>query len=291
MVLAGTYGTGVAKYEASGDIWEPMNRGLKGANIKDASTHPTNPEIIYAGGEGLIVKSVDSGRTWQQVWGGYDSIEAMAINPHSPDTIFAVGFESWKSTDGGLSCNQMASQAGFPKHILVFEKNPQFVYVQYASGVGRSIDGGETWSEYGMSTFSIMMPYDLCGGLAMDPKHPYRLYGARYGVGMMKSKNGAYMTLDLGENWTFAGLSKRDVSCLTFSTGYPKALCAGTYSDGRGTGGVFRSTDGGSTWSELNDGLPPQHRDIWRLTSDRAGLGILLAVSFKGRLFAAQDLP
>jgi len=138
-------------------------------------------------------------------------------------------------------------------------------------GVWRTTDGGVTWEALtdGLPTTSI-------GALALDPSDENTIYAgtgegnfanhSRYGLGLYKSTDG-------GDTW--AQLAESDFSGRTFSRivvdpangqtvyaavtragGFPELAAAKLHPGRNGDVGVFRSTDGGVSWSRLGGGLP-----------------------------------
>jgi photosystem II stability/assembly factor-like uncharacterized protein len=234
-----------------GGVWRSTNFGTTWVNITDGTlpsssgsigaiaVAPSNANIIYVGtgesdiradvitGDG-VYRSVDAGKTWTAA-GLADTrtISAIAVDPRNPDVVFA-------------------SSMGH-----VFAANPD-------RGVFKSTDGGKSWKK-------VLFVDDDTGAidLAMDPKHPDTLYATMwqaYRTPWLLSSggpgSGLYKTTDGGAHWTD----------LTHTPGFPTgvlgrmgvAVAASApqtvYLIAQAKdGGVFRSTNGGATWSHVND--------------------------------------
>jgi len=144
--------------------------------------------------------------------------------------------------------------------------NPQDTNIIYAGapcgGLWKSTDGGNTWS----SNSSDLLPSISIGDIAIDPLHPDILYaatgdsygneyygqgtgdfwGGTYSAGIMKSTDG-------GISWSPTGMSYDQTDAdliyrIVLNPIYPDTLFAGT------RGGLFRSFDGGATWTNLKHG-------------------------------------
>ncbi|HNQ22810.1 MAG TPA: hypothetical protein PKK06_06935 [Phycisphaerae bacterium] len=146
-------------------------------------------------------------------------------------------------------------------------------YIGAASGgVWRTLDGGLTWAP-----LTDHLPAAAIGAMAIDPTNDNIVYA---GTGEANFANhclyglGVYKTTDGGESWTilagetFGGrtFSRLQISptnpqvlfaAVTHAGGfYPTRNAAKNHPGADGPVGVFRSTDGGVTWSHLTNGIP-----------------------------------
>jgi photosystem II stability/assembly factor-like uncharacterized protein len=132
--------------------------------------------------------------------------------------------------------------------LAVHPRHPNIYYAgTYGGGVYRSVDHGRSWTS---ASAGLSNPYIL--SLAIDPFDPNKVYAGTY-------FNGVFKTNDAGQSWqpTGSGLNKDPiVYTLAIDPQTPTILYAGTRRGGTlGDGGVFRSTDGGQSWSAKNRGL------------------------------------
>ncbi len=150
--------------------------------------------------------------------------------------------------------------------------NPNLYFAGGADGgVWRTTDGGATWLP-----LTDHMPCSAIGALAIDPTNENVIYAgtgeanfanhSRYGVGIYKSTNGGDSWTQLAES-TFAGRSfsrividptnpQRIFAAVTRAGGFPELAAAKGHPQATGPVGLFRSLDGGSSWTHLSPALP-----------------------------------
>jgi photosystem II stability/assembly factor-like uncharacterized protein len=135
---------------------------------------------------------------------------------------------------------------------VINPQNPQEMYAgSWGGGVFKSTDGGANWQR---SSSGLIDGY--IQSLAMDPKTPTTIYAGMYGYGV-------YKTTDGGDTWqaTGPGLNSNPVVYdLQVDPQNPNNIYAGTRSQTAvfappWGGGAYKSTNGGSTWTAINNGL------------------------------------
>lgn len=228
--------------------------------------------------------SLFSSLTWRNVGPnrGGRSI-AVAATPSRPLEYYfgATGGGVWKTTDAGNSWNPVGdgqfatSSAGALDQCYA---NPDVVWVGFGEvqlrgnvipgdGVYRSTDAGETWEHRGLASSTGQQ---MVGRVRIDPNDCNRVYvavlGDPYGP---NDERGVYRTTDGGATWErilHRGNQAGAVD-LVLDPSNPRTLYAGFWQvyrkewklDSGGPGsGLWKSTDGGDTWTELtrNPGLP-----------------------------------
>src|SRR5213592_977302 len=220
-----------------------------------------------------------SGMQWRVV-GPFRGGRALAIEgvPDDPNTWYfgAVAGVVWKRTDGGATWvpvfdKQDISSIGA---IAVAPSDHNTVYVgtgeaairgntTYGTGVYKSVDAGKNWKNIGLRDTRQI------GALIVHPNNPDIVYVAALGHAFgPNSERGIFRTTDGGKTWAKV-LSKDENTGgidIVFDPHNPNTLFAALwqarrqpwfFSSGGPGSGLYRSTDGGTTWQELHgNGLP-----------------------------------
>ncbi|HEX8243471.1 MAG TPA: hypothetical protein VF541_08250, partial [Longimicrobium sp.] len=190
----------------------------------------------------------------------------------------ATGGGLWKTTDGGTTWKPMTDRALTSSSVgavAVCEANPDVVYVgmgetelrgniMQGDGVWKSTDAGKTWTHVGLEQTQAIAririhPTDCDRAWVAALGHPYG----------PSPERGVYRTADGGRTWqkTLFRNDRTGAVDLVLTPGRPDTLYAALWevsrtswslSSGGPGSGLFRSTDGGKTWSEItrNAGLP-----------------------------------
>lgn len=211
----------------------------------------------------------------------------------------AAGAQTWQ--DLGPAPISNGSYTGRISAIAASPGDPNRYFVAGADGgVWRTTDGGQTWTP-----LTDRMPTSAMGALAIDPSDPNVIYAgtgegnhanhSRYGLGLLKSQDGGATWQQLAES-VFAGRCftalvvdpsnrQRLYAGITNAGGFPEKAAARLHPLRNGPVGVFRSTDGGSTWSQLTTGIPNQA--CTDLAIDPTNPNIVYAAI--GRIFGSPD--
>ncbi len=192
--------------------------------------------------------------------------------------VVGIGISAATATGGGWTeLGPAPITAGFTGRvsaIVCSPTDPDTFYVAGAdSGVWRTTTGG---AAYQWQALTGDMPTTAIGALALDPTNESIIYAgtgesnyanhSRYGLGLYKSTDGGASWLQLAES-TFAGRcfsrilvdpsnTQTVYAAITRAGGFPEMAAAKGHPQAAGPVGVFRSDDGGVTWTHLTNGLP-----------------------------------
>jgi photosystem II stability/assembly factor-like uncharacterized protein len=211
---------------------------FRGGRTRAVTGVPTQPSVFYIGAvDGGIWKTDDAGRTWIPIFDAQptQSIGAIAIAPSDPNIIYAGSGEGLRRPD-----------------------------LSVGDGIYRSADAGRTWTHLGLRD-GQQIP-----ALAIDPRDPNRVFAAVLGHPYGPNpERGIYRTLDAGKSWQQVLFKDADTggSAVAIDPSRPEVVYAALWQDRVGPwedknrfqgtgGGLFKSTDGGTTWRKLTRGLP-----------------------------------
>ncbi|MDB4887981.1 MAG: hypothetical protein JWN79_3419 [Gemmatimonadetes bacterium] len=262
---------------------------------------PGNAKVWYLGNaSGGIFRSRDSGMTFQPVFDKQpvQAIGALAISQSDPSQVWAGTGEAWTirdadimgdgvyfSADSGTTWRNMGlRESGRIGRIIVHPTDPRIVFVcalgrvtgpQEERGVYRTTDGGAHWTR--------VLHVDRntgCSGLSIDAQHPEVLFAGMWQVEMhtyaMYSggpSSGIYVSRDSGTTWSHVvhpGLPASPVGKIDVAVAPSDSRRVYALIQTPNQGSLWRSDDGGVTWSVSN----------WtRALIGRAGYYIRLGVS------------
>lgn len=191
--------------------------------------------LLGAAGGGVWASS-DGGRTWAPQWrtGAPLEIGALARDPSRPATIYCGTGEANLSADS------------YP-----------------GDGIYRSTNGGRTWRAWAKSA-TTGVPKRI-GAIAVDPFDSRHVLVAGVGYGRLSADDdfgGLYTTVDGGRTWrreTFVSANNYWCHDVIFDPVTRGTIFVTVTGPGMKSG-IFRSRDGGATWTQLRNGLPSPDR-------------------------------
>ena len=244
----------------TGEYWSG-NANAAG-RVSCVAVHPTNHNIIYiAAAQGGVWKTTNGGTTWAPLSDQLSSIASgwVTFDPANPNVLYygtgeqhytGDGFYGdglFKTADGGANWTKIAAKADVGSYIarvLVDPSNSSRLFVGSDAGVVRSVNGGSSWSVVWSGT-----PNDWANDLVFDPASSAVMYAGIFGQGILKSVSG-------GNSWTLLagglpadGTFQRVNLAIAPSNG--QVLYASFVGFDENLLGMYRTTDGGATWTQL----------------------------------------
>ncbi len=217
--------------------WRPIGP-YRGGRTVGAAGVPQQPNVFYIGvNNGGVWKTTDYGLTWNPIFDDQptQSIGAVAVAPSQPNVIYVGSGEGLQRPD-----------------------------LSVGDGIYRSEDAGQTWTHLGLREARQI------GAIIVDPANPSRLFVAALGHPYGPNpERGVYRSTDAGA--TFEKVLYKDENTgaidLAFDPSNTQTVYAVLWAARQGpweynnaysgpASGLFKSTDGGTTWRQLTRGLP-----------------------------------
>ena len=297
----GATGGGLWKTTDAGTTWKPVTDGQIGsASIGAVQVCEANPDVVYIGtgetelrgniqqGDG-VYKSTDAGKTWTHL--GLEetqNISRIRVHPQDCNTVWVAAFGKhsvanpergvFKSVNGGVTWRKVLyrderSGAG---DLILDPNNPAIMYATLweawrkswgmssggpGSGLFKSVDFGETWTEI---TRNEGLPQEgVVGkiGVVLSPAAPHRVWAI-----VEHENGGVFRSDDAGATWTRVNDDRRlRQRAFYYSRVYadpqdPEVMYALNT-------GLYRSRDGGKTFSQISVPHGDNH-DLWIAPSD-----------------------
>jgi len=241
--------------------WESEGPTNIGGRVTDIARHPTLESVFYIGASvGGIFKTTNGGVDWIPIFEDVpsQSIGNIAISKSNPEILYV----------GTGEANASATSGAF-----------------FGSGVYKTENGGESWSSAGLELSNHI------GRLVVDDRDPNIVVAAATGKLYGKGTNrGVYKTIDGGENWEQLFIVSDSTACIDVAV-HPEdgniiyaAMWERTREPyqrdyGGPTSGIYRTLDGGASWTRLENGLPDNF-------SSRGRIGLSLCKSDPDVLYA-----
>ncbi|MFQ5349887.1 MAG: YCF48-related protein, partial [Thermoanaerobaculia bacterium] len=285
----GSRGDGLFKSTDGGVSWSASSAGADFDTVLTLVIDPVTPATVYVGSQSSGVhKSGDGGASWSEASSGlpFEAVPALAIDPGTPATLFAANFgDIFRTTNGATTW--AAVGAGVPAAditaLVVDPTSSSNAFAGAGSGVLATTDGGASWSERNSGLRALNIDR-----LQIEPASPATVYAASPDAGIFRSDDsgaswqgahtgddrraralalatsqpgtlfaagvsGLRKTTDGGASWSdpvvdpadFGGLGPQ-VRALAVDPNAPGVVFAG---QSGAPGKVYRSTDGGASWS------------------------------------------
>jgi photosystem II stability/assembly factor-like uncharacterized protein len=298
--------SGLYRLAAGDDRWERLTGGLPGAPaVRAIATHPGSPDTVYVGTQHGPYRSTDRGEHWERldvpdhglpVW-------SLLLDPHDCRVLYA-GYENceiFRSEDGGERWRQLPVIVRFPEvtvapganpakrvlELAVDPANPDELYGAIeVGGVIRSLDGGEHWENVSHGQYLNDDTVDMHGVLVGR---------WRPGTVFAISRAGLFSSSDRGQHWASARLEPLNDKAQTYCRdirevpGDPKAIWVAAGADFQSTvGALFRSRDGGTTWTRVKMGVEPQST-MFAVAFDARQPRRMYCAASGGEVFASED--
>ena len=265
-------GFGIFKSADSGFSWAFLHPSEVDYTYSLA-VHPTNPDIVFSGYSpkpfqdwAMVRRSIDGGENWSTVLNitHSDGITSIAIDPQNTNTVYAGstgpsnggGGQIYRSNNGGdvwIPLNphfSMLTVWGQPQ-LIGDPTNPATAYAAtWLGGTWKTVDAGQTWTPLDKAPQSST-------ALSLDPLNPNVIYAADRTAPIV------WKSTDSGATWTsIADFSSTGAFMLNRVFVAGNAVYASTFGPNMHDGKLYRSSNSGSTWTDITNGLPRSVLDV-----------------------------
>jgi photosystem II stability/assembly factor-like uncharacterized protein len=252
--------------------WRSIGPANNAGRISVVVGIPGDVTTYYvAGASGGIAKTTNAGTTFKQIFDKQSvaSIGAIAIAPSDPNVLY------------------VGSGEGNPRNSASF-----------GDGVYKSIDGGNTWTNLGLGDT------EKIPRIVIDPRNPEIAYvcalGHEWGP---NEERGLFKTTDGGKTWNkilyknnLTGCSDVDIdptnANIVYAGMYSFRRWAWYFESGGGETALYKSADGGATWTKLTRGLPKGAMDRIGISVSRSEPSVVYMVTEakdEGELYRTDD--
>lgn len=255
---------GIYRSFNGGEDWQELTDGLPSPSPNvgriGISISPSDPAILYAiyadkvGYFDGVFKSTDQGESWTRTndaalsnmyssygwWFG-----RLRVDPLNPNIVYAIGFDLFKTSNGGNSWSNIGYAVHVDQHDLyAHPENNNFVVLGNDGGIYTSQNAGSTWTH--LENLPITQFYTS----EIDQQHPERLYGGTQDNGTNRTLTGNID--DWNEIYGGDGFVVK-VNPLNNQYVYAEYQY----------GGLGRSTNGGASFMDATSGIGGSDRFNW----------------------------
>jgi len=224
------------KVSLAGLAFRSIGPAVTGGRIIDIEVNPRDHSEYYvASGHGSLWKTVNRGTTFSPIFDGESSfsIGAVTLDPSNPKVV-------WVGTG----------------------ENSATSYLVPGDGVYRSADAGKSWKKMGIEESQQI------GEIVVHPEDPNTVWVAAYGSHRTSGGDrGVYKTTDGGETWTNVLRPSDHTGCwqlhmdprdpdVLYTVAHQRQRFLTTIITGGDESGIYKTVDGGETWTRLEGGFP-----------------------------------
>ena len=307
--------SGLFRQKTGEDRWETISKGLpEPASIQALTVLPSNRDVMFAGTQQGVYRSLDGGNTWSrpdfpsglEVW-------AITVHPKNPRVIYAgtspVGIV--RSEDGGETWKRLPNISQ-PEHIkmafacrvmriAIVPGAPDEIYAGLeVAGAMRSLDGGVHWDDCSADLLTLAERPHLKSKIQSDSfaegmldAHALAVSEAAPGSVFLAVRMGMFRSDDKGKSWRDMEVGR--FSPLTYARDVrvsphdPRTLYACLSPAARSEdGSLYRTTDLGQSWSRVDNGVKAR-ATMMGLALDPADKDHVACASRCGQVFSTHD--
>ena len=252
--------------------------GPMGGDVRELAIDPSDPQHLLLGTiDGQIYQSTDGARTWARLANFNRSsiyIDNIIIDPRDSKTVYVAAHKHkepggfFKTTDGGQTWHESTELKTEALHSLAQSPtDPNILLAGSNRGVYRSIDAGETWSQFQTSAYPDIRNIE---SIAVDPRNADAIYIGTWHL--------PWKTEDGGATWKSIKtgmIDDSDVFAIEIDVTRPDHVIASACS------GIYESQNAGANWRKVQ-GIPSQSRRTRDILQHPAIPSIIFAGTTEG---------
>lgn len=298
VVYAGTYGSGIYKSSNGGSSWAAVNLGLVNTNVRDVAIHPTNPETLLAatGTGGGIHRSFNGGLTWSQVpdtIANRGAAEQVQYDRLDPSRVYVAeldrgvlrsvdGGSTWARVNGGLTTLRSRSLAVVDTVRYLGTDGQGVFYTTLHDAIWHPVNNGVTSLVVDALSATATSPFGCWAGTDGGGIFSTSDAGASWSVldGGLRSTIGFSIAVRPSTHEVYLGTGFGDQFWASADQGvnWSRAVTLTPHDSEHGVladpvqasrvyltsygAGVFRSDDGGASWTDPDLGRSLTNRFV-----------------------------
>ena len=296
--------------------WQELEEGLPDlVEVHALAAHPRERDVIYAGTQDGPYRSIDGGNRWERLGfpKGAAMVWSLAFHPTRPEVVYCgtAPVNLYRSEDNGDNWERLASAKspehcvmGFPTRMISIAVDPSHPDDVYAalevSGVVRSTDGGETWTDLSSALIKLAEQPHLKSRISSDrdsegmlDSHAIVVSAAQPASPILAVRLGLFQSKDRGQSWRDMEVGRH--SPLTYcrevivSPHNPRLLYACFSPASRSKdGSLYRSEDLGETWQRFDHDVKAD-ATMMSVAVHPADPARVYCISRCGQVFGTED--
>lgn len=289
LVIIGSATGGIWRSTNGGTNFTPVSDSQADLGVGAIAFAPSDPNIVYAAMGDLdnngyfgtgILKSTDAGATWTRInntsFPNKGNCVAIQVDRLDANRVYVAQYNSlnpanggffssgiWVSTNGGVAWTRTLT--GLASDVVVHPTNRQIIYAAMRSvngtgelpGLYKSVDAGVTWNRVYDSPYAANFASTREFRVAVSPSNPNRVYIYFGTAATSPSQVRVERSEDAGDTWTDNGVVPNTTEGIDPGQfGYNTYLAVSPTNSNVvyvGARDVYRSTDGGSTFANINN--------------------------------------
>jgi hypothetical protein len=273
--------------------WSDLNGNLNTIQFQGIDLHPTNPNIVVGGSQDNGTE-VFNGSTWNQTDGGdggfakFSPTNANRVYHNAPPDSFGSGFFRRSDNGGSTWVNKtsgLAADQNFQDFYAPFVVDPgNGDRVLYGTDrIWETTTGGDSWATMSPVLVSTSTDVDAIGLAAGDVNTVYAAFG-----GDFATSSRIFVTTNHGASWVEHDLPAGNGRVADLQVDPANAQVAYAVVSKFNGGHVFRTINGGVTWTNISGNLP--NLPTWTLQLGKPASGDVLYVGNDDGVYSSTDI-